>query len=148
MRSLLLFFMIAFTAIPTNSQTIEGSYSNKWEASSGESIQYSLTLLEDGNFIFNSTQTYRDNLPDRLVEAKGTWNLNGQLLILNTNGHVDADNKLQTNLNMNKARFINVSTRNPDFNLVNPSLKFYKSDVFYAKDMVLIKSENKVSSIN
>jgi hypothetical protein len=49
---------------------------------------------------------------------------------------------------LNKARYVSVSPRNPKFNLVKPSLKFYSSEVFFAKDMELIKTDESVSSIN
>ncbi len=147
MRSLLLFFILLSITLPLSSQSIEGNYSNKWEAPSGESLEYSLTLLEGGEFIFNSTRTYRDDLPNSFVQAKGKWKINGQLLILNTHYSEDTENKLQSSLDMNKARFISISPRNPDFNLFRPSLKFYNSEVFYAKDMELIKAESNVSTI-
>lgn len=146
MRTLLLFFALTCSALVSQSQSIEGLYFNKWEAASGESIQYDLNLLKDGHFTFHSTRSYRSNLPDTLVEANGTWNLEGHLLVLKTTADDEVENDLQTNLNNTKARFISISPRNPDFNLVNPSLKFYKSKVFYTKDMELIKTESSITS--
>ena len=148
MRTFILFFTLALITLPINSQTIEGTYSNRWEAPTGEALEYSLTLQEDGSFVFYTTRVYRSELPDKKISATGTWNLNGHLLQLNTSNDVESQNSLQSKLDTSKARFITISPRNPNFNLVKPSLKFYESEVFYAKDMELIKTENTVSSLN
>ncbi len=148
MRTVLLFFLVALTALSTTAQSIYGTYSNKWEASSGEAIEYSLTLLENGNFVFISTRTHLDAIPDKKLKAKGTWQLDGHLLVLITATNEDSENTLEANLDMNKAKFKSVSPRNPDFNLVKPSLKFYESNVFYAKDMELIKTDASVTSLD
>ena len=147
MKTVLLFFILINVAFPAIAQPIEGTYSNKWEAPSGESIEYSLTLHNDGNFIFSTIRTYLEELPEKIVSAKGTWNLNGHLLELNTSVDSETDNTLALKLDMSKARYNYISKRNPKFNLVKPSLKFYSSEVFYAKDMELVKTEDKVTSI-
>ena len=147
MRTVLLFFILSFIALPASTQTIEGTYSNKWKASTGESIEYSLTLHEDGNFVFSTIRTYLEELSDKIVSAKGTWNLNGHLLELNTSNDIDSENPLQAKLDMSKARYHYVSKRHPKFNLMKPSLKFYHSEVFYAKDMELVRTEENVTSI-
>lgn len=126
-----------------NSQIVEGLYSNKWESPTGEAIAYNLALNEDGTFTFQSIRTFLDDVPNKTLETQGTWSLDGHLLVLTTN--MDS-NILSTELNKNKARFISVSPRNPNFNLVKPSLKFYESGVFYAKDMELFKTETSMTS--
>lgn len=147
MRTFLLIFTLSLFALPISAQTIEGTYANKWKAPTGESIKYSLTLHEDGNFIFSTIRTYSEELPDKIVSAKGTWNLKGHLLELNTSNDMESENALQEQLDMTKARFNSVSKRHPNFNIIKPSLKFYHSEVFYAKDMELVKREENVSSI-
>jgi hypothetical protein len=145
MRPLLLFFIVLLTSITTNAQTIEGIYSNKWESPSGEAIAYNLILNSDGTFKFQSTKTYMDAIPNKTIEAEGTWDLDGHLLVLTTSEH---SNELASDLDMNKARYVTVSPRNRKFNLANPSLKFYKSKVFYAKDMELFKTESCITTSN
>lgn len=146
MRSLLLLFIITLTAFSTKAQTIEGTYANKWEGGSGEAIAYSLTLNDEGTFSFTSTRTFLDNVPDKRVEAIGTWTLDGHLLVLCTDNKDTEMTPLQSQLHLNKARFISISPRNPKFNILKPSIKFYTSEVFYAKDMELVKTELEVSS--
>jgi hypothetical protein len=84
MRALLLFFIISFTITSANSQDIEGTYTNKWESVSGEAIEYSLTLHDNGKFTFYSIRTFLNSNPNHIIEAEGTWQLKGQLLKLNT----------------------------------------------------------------
>lgn len=138
--SLALIFLLAGSA---NCQNIEGTYTNKWEAKSGESISYNLTLKEDGTFKFQSTRTFLASTTDNTLAAEGIWKLDGRLLILQTN---EKNNELSSKLNMNKARYMTVSPRNPQFNLAKHSFKFYESDVFYAKDMELIKTDVNLTS--
>ena len=145
MKSLLLFLTITFTLITSvNSQNIDGIYTNKWESKSGETLAYTLTLNPDGTFIFESERISLP--PDMGITSNviGTWNLTGHLLVLSTDSNTD----FSSNLNNSKARYVSVSPRNPKFNLVKPSLHFYQSDVFYAKDMKLHKEESTVTSIN
>jgi hypothetical protein len=143
MRALILLFIIVSSALTSSAQTIEGIYSNKWESPSGEAIAYNLTLKEDGTFTFQLTRTYLDSVSHYTTKTKGNWVLANHLLTLKTN---ERANELSSELNMNKARFVSLSPRNPNFNIVYPYLKFYESDVFYAKDMELIKTESSVTS--
>ena len=142
MKYILLFCLISFTTFTAQAQNIEGTYANKWISNSGEGIQYDLTLLNDGQFTFKYIRIYKEDIEDSITEVKGSWTLENNLLTLKT----DSDDKMATSLNSNKARFLTISPRNPNFNLVKPSLKFYESEVFYAKDMELIKTESSITS--
>lgn len=145
MKSLLLIFLTTLATITMHAQDIEGTYSNKWVSKTGEGIEYVLTLNEDGNFLFNYTRMYR-NADETNIEVQGTWSLENHLLVLNADDDSEKENMIAAGLDLNKARFVSVSPRNPKFNLVKPSLKFYESEVFYAKDMELIKTEVTVTS--
>ena len=143
MKSYIFLLTLFFTAFTIQSQDIEGTYANKWVSNSGEGIEYTLTIMEDGQFNFIYRRLLRDSNNEPNIEVHGTWDLNGHLLVLNTE---DTDNSISTGLNSNKAKFVSVSPRHPKFNMIKPSLKFYESEIFYAKDMELIKTEEKVTS--
>lgn len=142
--TILLFAITLFTIFPAHSQSIVGTYTNTWESKSGEALVYTLTLNEDSTFEFQSERTLLAPDSEITSEASGTWKLNGHLLVLST----DSNDELSSGLNNCKARFVNISPRNPKFNLVKPSLKFYPSEVFYAKNMKLNKEESTVTSID
>ena len=146
MKSLILFIALTFTFSTIQSQEIEGTYANKWLANTGEGIEYTLTLNAEGTFTFNYTRMYKDEHPDTNVQVNGNWKMENHLLVLDTDITIEDDHKIAAGLNSNKARFVSVSPRNPNFNLVKPSLKFYASDVFYAKDMELIKTSSITAS--
>lgn len=147
MKSILYIFLIAFSTLSVQSQNIEGTYANKWVSNSGEGIAYKLTLQPDGNFIFNHTRLHLNSQLDTEVEVLGSWSLEGHLLVLKTDATVDDTDKIASRLDLNKARFVSVSSRDPKFNLVKPSLKFYESDIFYAKGMELIKTESSLTAL-
>lgn len=145
----ILFLMIACTSgFSLNAQTtssIAGTYTNKWESNSGEALEYSLTLDADGSFIFQSNRLFDSVESEKTLTAKGSWKLQNQILVLFTDPNDFNNNELSLHLNNTKARFVNISPRNTNFSLVKPSLKFYKSEVFYAKDMELLKEETSVT---
>ncbi len=144
MKTYLLFFILSLLAITSNAQIIEGLYSNKWASPSGEGIEYSLIISNDGTFIFKSTRTYLDDVPNKTEEARGAWDLDGHLLILRT---TDNGNELASRLNLNKAKYVNLTSRSTKFNMVKPSLKFFESSVFYSKNMELFKLETNVTTL-
>lgn len=144
MKTTILFVLLSINTFLAQSQTINGIYANRWESTSGEVLSYELTLREDGTFTFISTRIYLEQQPNSIAEAEGTWELDGRLLVLATQDN----HPLAIHLNGNKARYISTSPRSPNFNLVKPSLKFYESKVFYAKNMELIKTETNLTIHN
>lgn len=131
-----------------NTQTVSsiaGTYMNLWESNSGEALKYTLTLDADGSFIFQSTRSFAHIESEKTLTATGTWKLQNLLVVLLTDVNDINGNELALQLNNTKARYVGISSRNPNFNLVKPSLKFYKSEVFYAKDMDLLKEETSVT---
>lgn len=141
--SVAIFFCALFTAF---SQNMQGIYTNTWVSSDKESLSYTLSLKEDGSFIFESFRTYIGT-PDIITKAQGTWKHHGVLLELTTEVTNGEENSLAAELNNTKARFVSLSPRHPDFNLVKPTLEFTKSEVFYAQGMELRKQDSKVSSM-
>ena len=149
MKTLLFTLCICFTMYSTShSQTMEGTYSNTWESSEGASLTYTLTLNPDGTFIFESHRIYASSYPSKIEIAKGTWKRKYRLLKLTTEASSE-DIDLVKQINENKAKFKAYSARHRKYNTVKPSLKFYKSKVFYAKGMKLYQQEtNSVSVAN
>lgn len=143
MKIIFTLLTLFFTTIASFSQQIEGAYTNKWLSNTGEGIEYTLTLQEDGQFIFNHRRIFMNDKLNTEAIIEGTWQIKGHLLVLNTS---DDNHKLASKLDSNKARFVSVSPRHPEFNVIKPSLIFYESAMFYAKDMELIKTETSITS--
>lgn len=146
-KTLLVFFATLCAIISTYSQSITGTYSNRWEAPTGEGISYTLTLKPDGTFVFYVNQTYFDN-SEKTTKAYGTWETNNHLLVLTTQTEDETSMGLIKDLNNNKARYHKVSERKKLNSDEKSSLKFYQSNVFYVKNMELFKMENIVSSVD
>lgn len=149
MKTLLLSIVIACSVIlSAKSQTIEGTYTNKWESSSGEFVAYTLTLNPDGSFAFKSYQKFLGQEEEKRTTATGTYKFENYLLVLATDLSNETDNALIANLNNCKARLSKISTRKVNSTGEKPSLKFYQSDVFYAKGMELYKQESTVTAVD
>lgn len=149
MKTLLLSMVIVCsTFLSATSQNIAGTYTNKWESTSGEFVAYTLTLNPDGSFTFNSHQKFLGQEDVRRTTAEGTWKFENYLLVLATDNSEETDNALIANLNNCKARYAKVSTRKVNTTGEKPSLKFYQSDVFYAKGMELYKQKSTVTTLD
>lgn len=146
MKSIILTITLIFISLPSFSQNVEGTYTNSWLSNSGDGIKYTLILQDDGRFTFHHRRIYSNIEEDAKTDVEGTWQLDGHILILNTEMPNSESNKIATDLDANKAKFISVSPRHPKFNIIKPSLKFYESDIFYAKDMELVKTEAGITS--
>lgn len=147
-KTTLLLFTLLCAFFSAYSQTITGTYSNRWESQSGEAIAYTLTLKSDGTFIFYSNQTYWGDEGIKTTKAIGTWKSNNHLLVLTTEPDEDSNIGLIKELNNNKARYNRVSERKRLTSDEKSSLKFYQSDVFYAKNMELFKQDAIMSSVD
>ncbi|HNQ26851.1 MAG TPA: hypothetical protein PKL92_02920 [Aquaticitalea sp.] len=149
MKKLMLFLVAVFcTNFYNYSQSITGTYSNRWEAHTGEAITYTLTLKSDGTFVFYSDQKFYGNEGEKLTMVKGLWETNNHLLVLTTKSGEDYDPNLTKNLNNNKARYKHISERKQLTSQEKPSLLFYKSKVFYAKNMELFKQAAITTSVD
>lgn len=147
MKTILIIFILTITIYPTWSQKVEGTYSNKWESSSGEAVEYKLTIHKNGTFTFYATRKHLENSLYKTEMAEGSWKYENHLLTLDTRSD-DHSNELAKNLNANLARYIDISPRNPKYKSLKPSFKFYKSNVFYSKDMELFKIKTEATLAN
>ena len=142
MKALLLsLFAFLIISITASSQTMEGTYTNTWESTAGGALTYTLILNPDNTFQFVSHRIYESSHPSNLTTVVGTWENNNRLLILVTDSSPD-DIELVKRLNKNKARFKAYSPRHRKYGQIKPSLRFYESKVFYAKEMTLHKEDD------
>jgi hypothetical protein len=147
MKALLL-TLIAFSiiSITARSQSMEGTYTNTWESDAGGALTYTLTLNPDNTFMFVSHRIYETSIPPKTVTANGTWDRRNRLLKLSTDA-APKESDLVEKLNRNKARFKSYSPRHRKYGKVKPSLRFFRSKVFYAKGMKLFKTEVEADTV-
>lgn len=125
------------------SQAMQGSYLNMWKSETGSVITYMLTLNPDNTFTFESNRFYASSRPTKTENVNGVWKKRHRLLILKTEG-IANEVALAKTLNKSKARLKVYSKRHKKYGKVKPSLKFYKSKVFYAKAMKLFKEDDDI----
>jgi hypothetical protein len=133
-------FIICTVFISAHSQTMEGTYTNTWDSDAGGALTYTLTLNPDNTFVFVSHRVYEASIPPKTITANGTWDRRNRLLKLSTDAAAK-ESDLVEKLNRNKARFKSYSPRHRKYGKVKPSLRFFRSDVFYAKGMKLHKED-------
>lgn len=122
------------------SQSMEGTYTNTWVSTAGGALTYTIILNPDNTFQFISHREYEASTEAKTTRVVGTWKNRNRLLILSTdNSENEID--LVKKLNNNKAKFKAYSPRHVKYGTVKPSLKFFKSKVFYAKGMKLMKEQ-------
>lgn len=129
----------------TMAQTVHGTYSHTWDNPTGIALTYTLFLNSNGTFIFESIRHYTTNEPTNSITVKGSWSQNGRIITLNTEPKA-SDDLLVRQLNGVKARYIDYPPRHHQYGQMEPSLKFYQSDAFHAKDMALERKEKEVLS--
>ena len=122
---------------------MQGSYLNMWKSETGSVITYMLTLNPDNTFTFESNRFYASSRPTKTENVNGVWKKRHRLLILKTEG-IANEVALAKTLNKSKARLKVYSKRHKKYGKVKPSLKFYKSKVFYAKAMKLFKEDDDI----
>ena len=124
-----LFFVLVFS-IGTSVLAQSGVYVNKPNNSDGTIIKWTLTLNEDGTFLYHFLRDIsaisKINTEENYY-GKGTWILEGKSVILLSKDRDNLDGKYTKNLNNSKARYITKSTRDTSDKVVKTALRFYES---------------------
>jgi len=107
-----------------------GVYVNKPNNSDGAIIKWTLTLNEDGTFLYHFLRDIsaisKVNTEENYY-GKGTWILEGKSVILLSKDTDNMDGKYTKNLNNSKARYITKSPRDTSDKVVKTALRFYES---------------------
>ncbi|MDP5158510.1 MAG: hypothetical protein NWQ07_08040 [Flaviramulus sp.] len=138
-----LFFVLIFF-ISSHVFTQAGVYiiDNNHKHSDGTKLNWTLTLNEDGTFLYHF---FRDisaiskaNSAEKFY-GKGTWQAEGNLVFFYTDKNTEMDDVYKINFTNSKARYITKSPRDKTDKVVNTALRFYESDLFYIKGLELFK---------
>ncbi|WCO01556.1 hypothetical protein [Psychroserpens ponticola] len=115
-----------------------GTYEMKLEASNALIID-KLTLNQNGTFEFHEYDRHDNGIPpERNKYAKGTW-VSDKNIIYFTAINSDIDSTHQLNFNATKARFISKSPRDKSDRVIETSLLFYESELFWITGRTLLK---------
>lgn len=120
-------------------------------------IEYTLTLQENGTFLFHSYKKIVQGPPqEEHLYGKGKWTIE-MVQNFSTTGFVvsfsadrvkDFDKKHTLDFNSSKARFISKSQRDISDKVVIPRLQFFESDIGWMERMAINKQPNKMKTVD
>lgn len=120
--------------------TIEGTYISDFNGTNAN-LKRTLILNADGTFLFHNYENHERGIPpEKNIYGKGTWTIEKNLVYF-TSSKNDFDDKHTLDFSNTKARFDTKSPRDKSNNDVKTSLRFYESEVFWFKGMILLKNE-------
>ena len=133
-------FFVLIISFYSHSQAINTSGDYQVKLGNEEHlIEYSLTLNDDGSFIFHSYSNNQKGIPQTVhTYGKGKWISDKDIVSFYTDKQ-DMDEKFSLNFTGTKARFISKSPRDKTDREIKTRLKFYKSDIFWVKGMEIFK---------
>jgi len=123
-------FFILGVFICSNLFAQSGVYVNEPKNFDGTKVKWTLTLNEDGTFLYHFLRDIsaisKVNTEENYY-GKGTWILEGRSVILLSKDTDNLDGKYTKNLNNSKARYITKSPRDTSDKVVKTALRFYES---------------------
>lgn len=135
----LLFFIFGFF-ICGHAFAQSGVYVKEPKLSDGTKVKWTLTLDEDGTFLyhfFRDISAVSKLNTEENYYGKGTWIAEGKIVTLFSNETDNLEGQYTVNLNNSKARYITKSPRDKSNKVVKPALLFYES--FQIKGLELFK---------
>jgi len=132
MKKIALILIITFqTALIAQTETVFGNFKKTIDTKS-ESIQFQLSLNENGTFVFHySKNIHCASCSQEELQGKGTWKVKNEAFIFKSKKRKDLNEEYTVNLNNSKAKFENQK--------VNGVLVFFETDLSYLKGIKFIK---------
>jgi hypothetical protein len=139
-----LFFIVGFSMC-AQVFAQSGVYVNEPKNFDGTIIKWTLTLNEDGTFLYHFLRDLsaisKPNKEENFY-GKGTWKAEKNLVFLSSNKETDLDEKYIYDFTNTKARWIKKSPRDLSDKVVKESLLFYESDLWVIERLKFIKTSN------
>lgn len=132
-------FMYSWVLFP-QSESFTGDYYVQLGNREAHFIEYTLTLNEDGTFLFHSYSNNTSGIPQEVdTYGKGTWNSEDNVISFYSDAEKDVDGKHTLNFTDTKARFMTRSVRSISDKPIKTRLKFYTSEIFWIKGIEIFK---------
>ncbi|WP_425076509.1 hypothetical protein [Psychroserpens sp. S379A] len=129
---------LLLSGVITNAQDIAGTY-QLHSSSSDHELKRTLTLNADGTFEYYNFRWLKSGIPPEThTYGKGTWTQNKKIIVFSTEAS-DLDDKFTLDFNGTKARFISKSPRDKSDRVIETSIRFYESEIFWIKGMTVVK---------
>jgi hypothetical protein len=104
-------------------------------------LKYKLTLNQDGTFLFHSYTKDEQGIPPEVNKyGKGKWKAEKNTVLFFADKENDIDEKHDLDFNGSKARFISKSPRDKTDRIVETSLQFFESKIFWIERLKILKN--------
>ncbi|MBZ4044579.1 hypothetical protein [Flavobacterium hibisci] len=122
------------------SNQFTGDYTRSLSEEGKHTIEYKLTLNQDGTFVFYSYSKMQNGTPPEVNKyGKGKWSVKDNLISFTANKPEDFDDKYTLDFNTSTARFMTKNPRDKSDRVVKTKLQFLKSEVSWMQRIDLFK---------
>ncbi|WP_136482524.1 copper resistance protein NlpE N-terminal domain-containing protein [Cognatitamlana onchidii] len=104
----------------------------------GTIIQWTITLNQDGTFLYHFLRVAGERNPEENFYGKGTWKIEGKVIMFFSKED-DLNQEFTVNLNNSKARYITKSPRDKSDKVVKTALRFYESETSHIVGLTVYK---------
>ena len=135
--ALLLVFNLTLFA---QSKQIVGDYTRSLSEEGKHTIEYKLTLNQDGTFEFHSYTKLQGGTPPEVnTYGKGKWSVKNNVVTFSSNKKEDLNSKYTLDFSNSTARFITKKPRDKTDQIVKTRLTFLDSKMFWLKGIDIFK---------
>lgn len=122
------------------SKQIVGDYTRSLSEEGKHTIEYKLTLNEDGTFEFHSYTKLQGGTPPEVNKyGKGKWSAKNNLVTFSSDKKEDLNSKYTLDFSNSTARFITKNPRDKTDQIVKTRLTFLESKMFWLKGIDIFK---------
>ncbi|SHN73948.1 hypothetical protein SAMN05444395_10869 [Flavobacterium fryxellicola] len=141
MKSIYTILILMFTLTASSqSNSVFGAYALTLATKENDVFEYKLTLSQDGTFYFHYYSNIKRGIPpEKHTYGKGTWSEQKNVISFLADKKSDFDAKHTLDFTNSKARFIIKSPRNKTDSVIKTRLTFVASDIFWLKNIAMIK---------
>jgi hypothetical protein len=135
--TLLLIFNLTLFA---QSNQFAGDYTRSLSEEGKHTIEYKLTLNQDGTFVFHSYSKMQGGTPPEVNKyGKGKWSAKDNLITFSSNKKEDFDAKYTLDFNNSKARFVTKNPRDKTDQIISTRLTFLESEISWLQRLDVFK---------
>ena len=135
--ALLLIFNLTLFA---QSKQIVGDYTRSLSEEGKHTIEYKLTLNQDGTFEFHSYSKIQGGTPPEVNKyGKGKWSAKDNVVTFSSNKKEDLDEKYTLDFSNSVARFVTKNPKDKSDKIVKTKLQFLESEIFWMKRIDIFK---------
>ena len=136
-------FLILVSSLTSFAQTdkVSGDYKLAIETKDNNTLEYELTLSQDGTFSFHYYSKLIHGTPPEVNKyGKGRWTVENNVISFFTEKEKELDEKYTLDFTNSKARFVAKSSRDKTDRIVDTKLIFLKSEIFWMEKIEMSKT--------